>query len=511
MGANCSTNSGQSPYKKNDFSLKSTDYLIVGAGVSGTSAMLALKDEDALLFDVASDIIETKFEQGAAPPTLPKLPAKLRMWGNAKHFVGPSVDFFSDNHPSSLKLPLPVIPGGLSRFWGGGLFPYTQEELSSLDWPLEFSDFEIAYDELGSLITYSGGGPRNEEYLGVNRTDGSEDIPISLIAHQVMARLEKAPNRLVLDNALVALDTRQNSPQRYIFQGKELFLPDANGAFSAETITAQFPTEKVHRGSQLTRFEEKENHVVAHFRDAGGGETVVTCKYLLLALGTISTTSLVIRQHAGTSARVPFVEHAPFFLPIFSPTLLGRETPSSPTYPAELNGYFQSSSGKKAHLSFYSPLTAPVSILAEEMMLTDIEVRKVLPAILPSLGMVQIWEEVSWDGASYLEVSKNRITVRSNYEISKTLVKEVAREFRKLGFLSFPMIGKQAGPGEGFHWCGTLPMRANPDVFETNPWGRLWNSDRVYAVDGSILPSLAAKNHSMVMMANAYRIAASLR
>jgi len=37
--------------------------------------------------------------------------------------------------------------------------------------------------------------------------------------------------------------------------------------------------------------------------------------------------------------------------------------------------------------------------------------------------------------------------------------------------------------------------------------GRLWNSKRVRVIDGSVLPSLPAKNHTLTLMANAARIA----
>ena len=50
-------------------------------------------------------------------------------------------------------------------------------------------------------------------------------------------------------------------------------------------------------------------------------------------------------------------------------------------------------------------------------------------------------------------------------------------------------------------------MKIKPEEFETFTDGRLWNSERIRVADASVLPSLAAKNHSLTMMANAARIA----
>ncbi len=54
-------------------------------------------------------------------------------------------------------------------------------------------------------------------------------------------------------------------------------------------------------------------------------------------------------------------------------------------------------------------------------------------------------------------------------------------------------------------------MRQAPSEFETHVDGRLWDSRRVRVIDGSVLPSLPGKNHSLTMMANAARIANEAR
>ena len=69
------------------------------------------------------------------------------------------------------------------------------------------------------------------------------------------------------------------------------------------------------------------------------------------------------------------------------------------------------------------------------------------------------------------------------------------------------MLASSSPPSWGFHHAGTLPMSHEPAPFETHLDGRLWNSRRVRVIDGSVFPSLPAKNPSLTIMANAARIA----
>ena len=83
------------------------------------------------------------------------------------------------------------------------------------------------------------------------------------------------------------------------------------------------------------------------------------------------------------------------------------------------------------------------------------------------------------------------------------------RAYRALGAISHPGFIQESPVGWGFHFAGTLPMRRSPGKFETDMFGRLWNSKRIHVIDGSILPSLPAKNLTLTIMANAARIAAN--
>jgi choline dehydrogenase-like flavoprotein len=50
-------------------------------------------------------------------------------------------------------------------------------------------------------------------------------------------------------------------------------------------------------------------------------------------------------------------------------------------------------------------------------------------------------------------------------------------------------------------------MSKNPSPLQTDIFGRVHGTSKVFAVDGSVLPSLPSQNLTFTIMANAHRIA----
>src|SRR5690606_14624470 len=100
-------------------------------------------------------------------------------------------------------------------------------------------------------------------------------------------------------------------------------------------------------------------------------------------------------------------------------------------------------------------------------------------------------------------------TIRINYPVRDTVpeLSTLVRELWRLGAVTHRRLAQFAPPGWGFHYAGCFPMRRDPQRFETHTDGRLWDSRRVRLIDGSVFPSLPAKNLSLTIMANAARVA----
>ena len=69
-----------------------------------------------------------------------------------------------------------------------------------------------------------------------------------------------------------------------------------------------------------------------------------------------------------------------------------------------------------------------------------------------------------------------------------------------------PKSFKIADPGSDIHYSGTLPMKNNPILGETDKYGLLKGTETIHLVDGSILCELPSKPHTFFVMSNADRI-----
>lgn len=88
--------------------------------------------------------------------------------------------------------------------------------------------------------------------------------------------------------------------------------------------------------------------------------------------------------------------------------------------------------------------------------------------------------------------------------------KRLARAFRRYGAL-LPAHGfRLAEPGADVHYGGSVPMRPSPGPRKSNDLGEVRGLPGVHVVDGAALTHIAAKPHTLTIMANADRIAGRL-
>jgi len=79
-----------------------------------------------------------------------------------------------------------------------------------------------------------------------------------------------------------------------------------------------------------------------------------------------------------------------------------------------------------------------------------------------------------------------------------------------LGGVELPFSFRKTVPGTDIHYGGTIPMRSKPGEMETDWHGKLFGFKKVYCVDGATLPKIPAMPHTLLIMANAYRISRKL-
>jgi choline dehydrogenase-like flavoprotein len=104
------------------------------------------------------------------------------------------------------------------------------------------------------------------------------------------------------------------------------------------------------------------------------------------------------------------------------------------------------------------------------------------------------------------------LTAKENPRTSKVLQKMVRKLWRNQKYFRFlpiqPMM-RIANAGRSFHIGGSLPMKANPKVWETDILGCPVGLENVHIVDATTFPSIPATTITFTVMANAHRIASN--
>jgi choline dehydrogenase-like flavoprotein len=111
--------------------------------------------------------------------------------------------------------------------------------------------------------------------------------------------------------------------------------------------------------------------------------------------------------------------------------------------------------------------------------------------------------ELRRDGSIKVSVKYN------NVESHHRLVKTFEHIMRRAGYPIY--IAKQVGIEFAAHQVGTIRFGGDPKNSVLNEWCRAWDVQNLYVVDASFMPSSAAMNPALTIMAMALRVADYLR
>lgn len=476
---------------------------------SSLGEALASGDVQALLGDhceMLANLVEPK-----------RMHAKLRAPGVAHVIRGEPFRVLDDQGVIYHSGNGSFAAGGLSCAWGAQLFRYTDADLATVGgWPIDASALEPYYADLEQHIGIAGERDDVGDFLG----DCACLLPPALLApsaqylfdrYTEVSRREGRSMPLQLGRSrLGLLTTPYRGYAEYRFGETEFFTTEAQGIYSARrTLDELRGTGAVtyFGGYRLIGYRERAEHVEADLIIEGTQEVkTLRARHLLLACGAMQTARLVLLGHGALGQALPFVDHTPTLLPLFIPRLFGAALPAR-SFPVQLVGTL-TGGPERDMISIYYPGGLLWSDLLGDIPLPMNAALRLLPILLGGMLVAQIWEP-------NLPLPENRLmidaegTVTITHARPKTYsrLRKLLSAMRRLGVWSSRRFASVTPPGWGFHYAGSLPMRDDPGPFETHIDGKLWDSQRVRVVDGSVLPSLPAKNHSLTLMANAARIA----
>lgn len=521
--------------------MNSFEYVIIGSGPAGIAAALKLEGRDTCIVDVGEEplsvfpfaSLEKALETGQIRELLGeqwemlsnlanplRCHPKLRARAIRHTMQGEPFQVIDADGKLIVRGRGSFAAGGMANAWGGQLLRYTEDDLSEAgDWPISASDLACHYADLEARIGISGELDDMTSFLGPidAMLPPFHGVPVAdyLLRKYAAKRDLHGGPRLKIGRPRLAVLTRPHCGRpAYDFGETEFFTSTHGGIYNPRhTLSELCQRAQITYlgGHKLIAFHEYADYVEIEIEVVRSRQRrILRARHLLLGCGTIQTTRLVLLNRAQAGRSLPFIDHPPSLLPIFFPACFGSRLPTR-SFPIQLIGTMDGC-GERDMISFYYPAGMLWSDLLPDIPLPMNAARSVLAGVIGGMLVAQIWE-ISRPSAGNRMCVEADGTVRINYAERQPYSKLpfLLAALRALGGMSLRSLAAMPLPSWGFHHAATLPMRFDPEPFETHTDGRLWDSRRVRVIDGSVLPSLPAKNHSLTIMANSARIAEQVR
>jgi choline dehydrogenase-like flavoprotein len=519
----------------------SFDYAVIGSGPAGVAAALKLEGANTCLIDVGDEpatpfpheSLHTALAAGALHDLLgdgwgmldnlmdvrrthPKLRSAM-----VRHVLqGEPYQVFGSAGELVLSGRGSHAAGGMALVWGGQLFRYTDEDLAEVrNWPITAADLAPHYAELETHIGMSGVNDDLESFLGPVASL-LPPVPLGGVAARLLQRYQSKRGSRSLRGLrlgrprLGVLTQPYRGRAAYDFGETEFFATGHPGLYTPRHSLLELRERgrlQYFGGTKLVGFNEQAEYIELELEDSATRQRrSLRVKHVLLGCGAMQTARLVLLNRNEPRRVLPFIDHPPSLLPIFFPAAFGMPLPVN-CYPIQLVGTV-AGHGVRDMISFYYPGGMLWSDLLPDMLMPLDVASRALRVLMGGMLVAQIWElseptpgnrmRLNEDGSVRIDYAD-----RSHYSKLPVLIPAL----RALGGITLARLASLPLPTWGFHHAATLPMRGAPEAFETHTDGRLWDSRRVRVIDGSVLPSLPAKNHSLTIMANAARIAAQVK
>lgn len=515
------------------------DVIIIGSGPSGVSVAFPLVRAglNVLMVDGGkqaddnpplpeTDYLTTRLQASEqwkwmigkdfyALKSLDAVSPKLRVPTHAYVFD----EFLTQNHITQQKFTTigSLATGGLSNAWGCGVARFSEKDLSLFPFPA--SDLDTSYADVSQRMGISG--QSDDDLSDYFRLDALAQPPISLdkphshlLKHYTKQRKKLNAMGMKIGRSRVAVLSRPLSGRGACERTNHCLW----GCHQQAMYSAQHDLVKLNHYKNFTFIS---GFIVQDLIPHQIGWTVLgnaisnhrapsfQANKIVFAAGTLSSTRLILKKLNYREPRQLLSCPTAAFL-LWIPKLLGSARESGfglgqLSFTLELSNSLRAFGSTFATTGLllsefvrHAPLGRPNSIDLFNRLLSSCVIGNLfLPGHLTH-AKVQLNEN-------------NALNVTGDYDpLVAPLMSEVTRLLRKsyahLGALLVPKSFKLGAAGADIHYSGTLPMKINPQLGETSKWGEVVGLKDIYVVDGSCLPTLPEKSHTLTIMANADRI-----
>lgn len=518
--------------------------VVIGTGPAGVSAALPLVEAGrrVVLVDGGHKVVDLDVAQ-------PYEQFRRENVNQAFTFIGPASYAVRNAKKAGLKLRAPGLAscfagfqehyqitddgfhtigslssGGLSNAWGAGVAALS--DLETTDWPVNHDELRKSYDRVTRRIGVQGVQQDPMASVFGDMPGLQPPPPLHANAKYILENAERQTRALERDGfrlgrARNAVITRETAGRRAC----DLKATCLYGCASRSIYSARFDLEWLlkqpnvtYRALRVTSIERAASgYQVCGRSDDGDEAAPIEAKNVVLAAGTIGSTALVLglKKAYGKKLRLLTAPQAAYA--ILLPRRLGQLHPEHDFALAQLSISVELDAIRcgPAFGNLFSASGMGLTGFVQRLPFGRVASLRLMSLLSPAmlLGNCYLPGETSDndigllpDGGLHLSGRTTEPQIRAFAELKRRL----SRTMRKLGAVLVPASFSIAGPGRDVHYAATLPMRRNPEAFETNEDGELAGHRGLHIVDGAALPSLPAKAPTLTIMANADRIGRSL-
>lgn len=512
-----------------------SEFLIVGSGPAGAMAAWALRGRNVRVVDVGltapaspprldRNIFDLRREIDLTPylglprPNAAK-PVSLKLRAPALDFVIRGSEEWAPLLSETFQPVISLAKGGFGNAWGAGVYRFGADDLRGF--PISARDLAPHYDEVSRHIGISGAQDDLAEEFG-EEPALQPPLRMSRNCAVILDRYERTRSRMQALGArfgrarLAVLSQPHRGREPYAYRSLEFVQTGDPAAYNPALTVEELRAEgaiSYEPGWFARRFRETGSGVELDADSiAGTGPVTFRARKLILAAGALNSARIVLASARDHEWRLPLLDNPMTVLPLFHAPAIGAAIETGASGLAQLNAVFDPQHfGAKYQASIYGGTGAPMSEFLPKLPFSlDIN-RRLLRYLMPAISLAMVFHPADPGPGQWLRL-RGDDALEAGYEWrpDPALASRAARVFSALGCLAFAAIAQHAGPGQGIHYAGTLPMRESPGRHELDRDGRLSGARVVYVCDGACFPRLPSKNLTFTIMANAHRIASGL-
>lgn len=422
--------------------------------------------------------------------------------------------------------------GGLSGIWGAGVTIWGDAELA--EFPIRATDLADSYRRIAARMGVSGFGADDLAGELDGELAGPPPLRLAENARRLLARYERrrpGPRALGLrlGRARVAvLSVPHAARGACVYCDRCLWGCAERAIWSAEHELEELtshPRVDYRPGilaETIGRAADGRWRVRARPSGAGAGTLDLCAPRLVLAAGAPVTARLVLEMQQRFDEPVPMRGAPGAGFALCLPGRLGAAVSTREFSLGQLSFAAQGDPTRAddtAYGTLFSASGLPAARLIEHIPLSRPAAIRVFRRLQPALLAGNCFLPGAYsrsaarlqrgaDGRARLVVEGG---VREDFPARlRALAQQLGRGFRQLGAWLLPGSLRPIGPGEDARYSGCFPMRARPGPGETDVTGQLHGAPGLHLVDLSVFPSMSAKQHTLVLMANADRIGRAL-